>query len=489
MAGIGPVESISSSTSLVSKGIFWSISQNEPNVFIPQNFSHVKDDSVHYPHKILDDVRGTVWFMKDRELGLPYIYINLLILSPCVNKDPKEKLKSIVYSKVLSESLRDVADMAGEAGLTFGVERNDRGIATYFAGYSDKMFVLFKNVLDALSCDLKDNDLLNKIKRSLKSDYLELEQGTSYAVATYYKYDLMHKNNINYSKYIKMIDGVTLKDVNLTRKNIFKRFAVESYVYGNLNATDAEKIVDDLFNKFNPEKLDIAERPKDFIIKNPRGSRNSYALKCKAADSCWTSYFDFGHRHIRLSAVIQLGFGFLKGFFFDQMRNKKKLGYVVESRLDFFEHVLGISFTVCSEFFDTFLISTQAKKVFNDFIAYLDSLSEQELESSRNSLIAGISKNNRTIEVWMSEIVLTAAVKGDPDYGKKLCAEIATVTRQELIEVFYSNLCGSDSTSISVYANGTNSKHKKDLKKGIKDTGELFMDDVFQFKDGATFYQ
>ena len=78
----------------------------------------------------------------------------------------------------------------------------------------------------------------------------------------------------------------------------------------------------------------------------------------------------------------------------------------------------------------------------------------------------------------MSEIVLTSVVNGDPDYGKKLCAEIATVTRQELIDVFYSNLCSSNSTSISIYANGVNSKYKKsfktDMKNFVKDDSDFY---------------
>ena len=458
------------------------ISYPGPNCLVPEDFSHVKDDGIHYPRKIVDGPKGTVWFMSDWELGLPHVYINLLILSPCVNKSPKDKLSSILYAKMLNESLRDVADMAGEAGLTFGIERSDRGIAVYFAGYSNKIFDLYKKVLDAFACDMKDKDLLGKIKRSLSSDYKELEHSSSYAVAQYYKYDLMHKTNINYLKYFKMIDAVQLKDINSVRRDVFKQFAVESYIYGNINSQEAIKIVDGFFERFDPKELPSAERPKDRIIKNPRGSSYSYSLNCKTDDSCWASYYDFGRRNIRLSAVIQLGFGFLKGFFFNEMRNKKNLGYLVESRLDFFEHVLGISFAVCSDSSDTATISKEAKNVFKAFIEYLEFISEEELKSSRESLIAGISKNNRTIEEWMSEIVLTAAVNGDPDYGKKLCVEIGQVTRTELLEVFSSSLCGTGLTAINVCANGRGSKNKKTLE-------ETVIADIYAYKRSVDFYQ
>ena len=452
-----------------------------PNVFIAEDFSHVKDDGVHYPKKIADDSKGIIWFMNDWQLGLPYTYINLLILNTDVNAGPKEKLNSIIYTKMLNESLGDISDMAGEAGLAFGIERSDRGIATYFAGYSDKILVLFRKVVEVLSSDLNDNDLLVRVKKNLKSDYAQLDKDTSYSVAQYYKYDLIHKTNINYLDYLKLIDDVSLADINSIRKAVFSKFAVESYIYGNISAEQAIELVNGLFKTFKPKELCASDKPKDLIVKCPRGSSNSYSVQCKSNDSCWASFFDFGQRDIRLSAVIQLGFGFLKGFFFDQMRNKRNLGYVVESRLDFFEHVLGISFVVCSESNDALSISEQAGLVLKEFIPYLESLSISEIDSSRKSLIAGVSKNNKTIEEWMSELILTATVHGDPDYGKKLCKEIESVSVKELVSVFSSKLCGTDATSISVLVDGVGSKNKCN--------NHAVVTDMSKFKKEAAFYQ
>lgn len=453
-----------------------------PNLFISSDFTHIADDRLHFPRKIMDSERGVVWYLQDWELGLPHVYINLLLLSNTVNAGPKQKLSSILYCKFLNEMLRDISDMAGEAGLSFGIDRSDKGLAMYFAGYSEKIPVLFQEFVKLLGLKVDDDTALDKVKRSLKADYRELERSSSYSIAQYYRYDLMHSQNINYLEYKDLVDRISLQDLELIRKDILRELAVESYVYGNISSKDAMGLVDILFDQLGSSPLPLVRRPKDLIVKLPRPASFSFTENCAADDSSWTSYYDLGRRHIRLSAIVQLGFGFLKGFFFDQMRNKRKLAYIVESRLDFFEHVLGISFAVCSDKYGPFKLSFEAEEVFREFIPYLEGLSEEELCSSRASLIAGISKYNRTIEEWMSELVLTAAVKGDPDYGKKLCAEISTVTREELCETFSACLVGDRKAALNVHV-GHN------IKKVPKGRGFNVIEDISLYKRTTDTYQ
>jgi len=452
----------------------------EPNIFISTDFSHVVDDGIHYPRKIMDNDKGVIWFMQDWAMELPYLYVNLLLLSDLVNKDPKSKLMSIIFSKLFNESLRDIADMAGEAGLSFDVDRTDRGFSFYFAGYSDKLFTLIEAVTNAFSNNFGSQLEFNKIKRSLALDYKELSLAEPYPLVQYHKYDLMHKNNIHYTEYVGLLKKLELKDIELFHKKTLKHISVESFVYGNSSVKEVISIVEKLYLILGSNTMDVSKRPKDLIIKMPRGNSFYHYIKTKEQDAAWTSYFDFGARNIRLSAIIQLGFGFLKGFFFDQMRNNRGLGYIVESRLDFFEHVLGISFTVVSNKVHASKISKEAGIVFNDFIDYILKLSDEDLERSRASLIASVSKQNRTIEEWMTDVVLTSVVNGDPDYATKLCEHISKITKEELCDVFSQNLCGENRTSINVYA---------DTEFDEKEVSGIAIVDPKSYKNSSNVYQ
>lgn len=423
------------------------------NLFIPKDFTKISDDLEPLPHKVISDEKGVFWFVQSKD-ELPLAYINILILTKEVNNSPKSKLLSVLYTRLVEATLIDISDMAGEAGFSFGVERDDRGISLFFVGYSDKIDTLIKAVVEGLIHNFDDQALLDNIKSELLADYGNLLNGSSYDLAMYQKSNLVHVHNIHFSEYLDYLSNVTVEEINSLVNKMYKNIYLESHSYGNISPNKLISIRNLIFKSLNASTLASVMIPKDQIISLKDGQTLECNLQISSADNCWASFFEFGHRSLRLSATIQLGYVILEPFFFNYMRNKKQMAYVVETRLDFFEDILGLSFSVLSDKYDPEKIEQEAGKAFSKFIDELDNISEEQLCSNKKALINKIKKTNRTLEEWMSEVVLTAILRGDQQYGEKLATEIELLSIDDIKKVFCRTFNKETRKCISVKVSG-----------------------------------
>ncbi len=449
----------------------------EENRFVMDNPMIHEDDKKHtLPYRLINDKRGTAWFQQDSVLKLPMLYFNLLILTPVVNKDPFSKLLSIFYTRIVSEMLEETLDEAGEAGLSFGLDRDDRGISLFFSGYSQKMPLLFNNVLSTLKLHGLDDKMLQSVKEILRNDYLALENGSSFSLAQYFKYQLIHKNSIPYTEYMDLLDKVTIADINNFSKSIYDNISLESHIYGNISPSRVGELYNTVFNELSARCLNKKDIPRDAVMDYGEGNSYAYVVNTNSLDHCWSSFYQFGERTIRLSAIIQLGHMFLAPFFFGEIRGKKQLGYVAETRVEFFEKVLGLSFVILSDDNSSDTLAKEAESTLKDFLHYLENLPIDVFENNKRVLTERVNKNNRTLEDWMNDIFLTSIFKGDTDYAKKLSKEVAALSLKEVVQAFENALLGHKRASVSVYAGPYNLKPSK---------GETYINDIRVFKSKA----
>ena len=452
----------------------------ETNKFIMNEPVIYSDDKKNtLPYLLIDDKKGKAWFLQDNVLKLPMLYINLMILSKEVNKDPYSKLLSIVYVRSVSEALEETLDEAGEAGLSFGIDRDDKGIQLFFSGYSQKMPLLIKKVVSALKIKEIGTSVLNSIKNELKNDYFSLKEGSSLSLAQYFKYQLIHKNSIPFNEYIELIDKINTADLVEFVDRIYKNISIDSHIYGNVSPNEVTTLYDIVFTELEATELPNKDKPKDAVINYGEGNSFAYCVRTNSLDHCWSSFYQFGARSIKLSAVIQLGNMFLAPYFFDNIRGKKQLGYLAETRVEFFEKVLGVSFVILSDEKKPDELAGHAEQALRTFPKYLQNISKEVFENSKRNLVVRVNKNNRTLEDWMNDIFLTSVFDGDTQYAQKLAKEIMSLSIEDVSETFHKAFDDSTCSRMCVYASPAACKP---LKR------EVLIEDIMHFKKDAIFY-
>jgi secreted Zn-dependent insulinase-like peptidase len=429
------------------------------NKFIANSYKLIKDDNKTYPFKVIDNKRGEVWFVQDKKLKTPTAYVNFIIKTKKVNDTPFSKLLSIIYTRMVERNLFEIADEAGDAGLSFGIERDDRGISIFIIGFSEKIFLLYKEIINKLKTKFKSFKLLEEIKENLLHDYEELENSSSYNIAQYEKYNLMHESNIHKDFYFKFLKNVKILDINNFLKKLYKNIFLKAYVYGNLPKSFNQDILDYSFKALKSKTL--KEIPKDKVIYLNTPFNFYYLTRSKSPDHAMSNYFIFGKRSTHLSALIQIIYSFLKPMFLDYLRNKKNLAYVLDCRLDFFENVLGISFSVLSKNYNAYKLL----ETFEDFLIYfmkkINKVSTKQLIENKKSLINSVNKNNISVQDWMSDIILTSILKGNVNYVKELSCEIQKASLKDIVNLCEKSFNIKTRRAVTVFASRKSFKLEK----------------------------
>lgn len=416
------------------------------NKFLPKKIIYFKKDNIKYPHKIIDNSRGYIWFMNDYFLKTPSSYINFDIVAPVVNSSPKNRLLATLYIVVLLEKLKKVSDDAENAGLSFGIERIDRGISIFIFGFSTNILKLANSLIRSLK--LKEQDVKNLFLHSynfLKNSFAALNKMGTYEISKYELYNVLHKFNIHRREYKDL--NIDISNLNMFISKVFNRINLEFYIYGNISKNMAISFFENIYKILESKTL-VKPIKKDDI--NVPKYNMTYEIKGKDKTKSISMFIYFGKRSTRLSAIIQIGHIFFKNYLYEQFRNVLKLGYIVETKTDFYENSLGISLSVTSDKLTKRKLVKNIEHILNNFHIHLKKLTEEEFLKTKNSFKKRVLKNNITVNDWMNELVLTSVLNGDINYANSLVAEVDKLGIDELIFSYQNMLIRSTRKSHTV---------------------------------------
>ncbi len=430
-----------------------------PNKFIPSNLDILKNDANKEPYKIVDDKRGTFWFQQDRDFLQPKGSIYFLIQSDQVNASPRNKLLSILYTRALNESLNEWKYPIILAGLSFSVSRRNKGILVRFDGYSERMPVL----MESLFKKLKDIDInettFAALKTNLKREYVNADYDQAYR-QSFYQLDVMiDEATIHRDEYKHMVDDISLAEVKKFADVIYKEISFEAVGYGNLEGKELSKKVDDLYRFLGAKVLPKERWPKDDTIKLKNGKNPSFAFSSKANNHCWTYMVQFGPRTDKLNAILRVGSAFLEPMFYNEMRTKQQLGYIVFSGYNFQEKVLGMYYLIQSSEYPSQELANRANTWFAGAISQFGAMPEDKFETLKAGVIAKLKQKDKTLKERMSRMVFEALImKGVFQYSKKVLAAAEKLTKEDVITAFQNSFEPKKRAGFSIYYGATGSE-------------------------------
>ena len=139
-------------------------------------------------------------------------------------------------------------------------------------------------------------------------------------------------------------EEVTVESVSLFVSKLFERFHIEGLIYGNITRDEAMKVIDTFEAHFPKSKaISQAQQWRNREIQLTDGSNLLYDVTNSVHQTNGIRvYFQIGvddnGRHI---CLISLFLQIIKEKFFDELRTKQQLGYIVSSGCKTYLGVLG----------------------------------------------------------------------------------------------------------------------------------------------------
>ncbi|ODV83849.1 hypothetical protein CANARDRAFT_9139 [[Candida] arabinofermentans NRRL YB-2248] len=381
----------------------------EKNDFIATDFSLVekpKDESLKiiYPTLIKTNEHSKVWYKVNTKLGGPRSAVTLKFNLPGSTSTPLNSVLLALFIELLDDELNSVSYLASMAGLRYNFNVAREGISLDVNGFSHKLENLLDRVVDTLvgfcSPDDNDNVYWGKVREErfnvIREKMLRNLKNFGYSVP-YNQVGPMISGLINEGSWltddqIACYDAVSFKTLKNYASNLFTSCFIEFLFVGNYTKSQVINLTDVIETKLkNSITLTDSQFTRGRSLYLPNGEIFHYIKPNddpKNINSCIEIFLQLGEivqgrDRILAELVAQI----LHEPFFNRLRTREQLGYVVFSGLRETRTTFGLRLLVQSERSTNYL-SGRIEKFLKKMDHTIGSMSEAEFTKQVEAVIS-----------------------------------------------------------------------------------------------------
>ena len=384
------------------------------NKFYPKNLDilPISENVPIYPEKIMDTENCRVWFLQDNIFKLPKGKIKVqfkFVKNLCNNSIIKNMTISHLLKKLIKLEINEMLYMASEANVKFKIKIYYNKLEIMIEGYNDSL----KRGLQELLTKIQSID----INTEKHKETLELHKNEFIKKRSNFFLDKSYKVNLDYMKRLLILPSIDLKnlldylsnaklsleDLISFKNNMLLETQSTWLIQGNLKKETSLEIVE-MTNKLL--KVDINKKitnsfyePRTVKLEN----NINYIYRFKnpnkeEKDSSLCSVYQCGLLYGEEKQYFQILYSYLKDKFYDTLRTKETLGYIVtltNTSLNENIHLIGI---IQSSKKDPEYCSSRVRSFFNEKEKEIKEISDEEFNSYLKSRILFESKKDRDLD-------------------------------------------------------------------------------------------
>uniref|UniRef100_A0A8C1MA01 Nardilysin a (N-arginine dibasic convertase) n=1 Tax=Cyprinus carpio TaxID=7962 RepID=A0A8C1MA01_CYPCA len=363
------------------------------NKFIATDFALKTSDcpDTEYPVRIMNNDRGCLWYKKDNKFKIPKAYVRFHLISPVVQKSPKNLVLFDLFVNILVHNLAEPAYEADVAQLEYKLVAGEHGLVIKVKGFNHKLPLLFNLIVDYLADFSAAPDVFSMFEEQLKKTYFNILIKPEKLGKDVRLLILEHSRWSTIQKYQAVLDGLSVDELMEFVSSFKSELYAEGLVQGNFTSTESMGFLQYVTNKLQFKKLSV-EVPVLFrVVELPQ---KHHLCKVKSlnkgdANSEVTVYFQSGPKNLREHTLMELLVMHMEEPCFDFLRTKETLGYHVYPTCRNTSGVLGFSVTVETQAtkFNTELVETKIEEFLVSFGEKMNSLSDEAFKTQVTALV------------------------------------------------------------------------------------------------------
>lgn len=368
---------------------------------------------------------------------------------------------SELFVRLLNDHLNSMLYTASLGGLDFAISKRSRGIAFQLTGYSDKQGLLLKSVMDTFRNPVFDETRFNLVKAQWidelqnadkQSPYLQLMQDLPVVLAHGYW---------NRQEYLKVLQSMSLQDVQQYELEFTKTIVADVLVYGNFYQAEALKLAQVIENTLNLEAARLPDVPARVVELPPVAEPFLYVDDMQHSDAGLVKYFQAPGDDMEQQAHMLLLSQVIKSAFFQALRTEQQVGYIVNAAYLPMARVPGIAFLVQSPTHGVGDINKRVEDFIQAYFSFVSSQDDAWFEQQRQAVLTQLEEKphnlvEQSMEFWGN---MTLGYTGFNQRALQAAA-LKKMTRQELVDTYRSTLIDKNRRQLLLVSPG---------KIGIKD--------------------
>ena len=265
-------------------GKFFGLDFPKKNQFIPKDFTIFPQTGpknpnpcedparllTSFPIQIWDNEKSCLWFHQDDQFLLPKIKGSMTIYCGMLGglEDHRQKLLASVWKSLLNEFCSDVTYAADCAEFHIGFGVDNTHLVVSFAGYSDSLESIFKNVVRLLGDffeSVKKPERVEQILENLVKNYRNRGLNPAQSQASYWLSQIKYSDAKTDKKMIKIAEAMDIHaEFSKFNQNFLRKTYTRYFIGGNIQQSAAST----LFQTFESDlssmiqKLDKSGTPE-----------------------------------------------------------------------------------------------------------------------------------------------------------------------------------------------------------------------------------
>jgi len=478
-----------------------------PNQYIASNFDIYCDDTKNadeistVPVVIKDTKQHKVWFKMDDYFKKPKLCVKLRVISPKLIDTVTSRNYTELINEILDDGLAVYTYAFEEANVFYKIFTEDDALIFSFNGYNDKLYKLVETVLKFFSelkiSKEKYNINYEKMKRDIESKKKSQPYKHSMAMEAYMlESDTFRpidiENDFN--------SNITYEGILKHYKEMFKTIFVETLIYGNINKNTADiyiNYIDKYLIKKSQNVYDyklIKSKRKGLLKLPQKGNEYQLRFKCPNKDeinSCITNKYFYCVDTYKDNAIMKIFTHLIDSPFYDDLRTKKQLGYIVWSYSDNTSSYLNVGVDIQGNKVDPANMDKEIEAFFDSFIDdILNKMDDETFEINKKSVINNLLIKPKTIHAqnkrYWGEM---DKYRYQFERRKHMAKEIKKLTKKD-VELFYNTYISRKSNKrlkVSIQVHG----NKHEIPTNNDDTTKIVYltpNDVLKIRDKCGYY-
>ena len=384
------------------------------NKFCPKNLEifPTGENAPKYPEIILDERNCKVWFLQDNIFKLPKGRLKAefkFVQNLNYNSELKNRAISHILKKIIKLELNEILYLASEAEFECKIKIYYNKLEFRIEGFNDSLKDGLEEILTKIKtfeiCPEKHKELLDLQKKEFIKKRKNFFYDKSYEVNIDYYKRLLSCPNIDLRELIDYLTNteITIEDLVLFKKNMFKETESKWLIQGNFKKETALEIVNMTNKIFNIDTKTKITKPLNSSRAVQLKENTNYIFRFlnpnkEEKDSSISAIYQFGQLLGEDYEYFKLLYSFLSDRFYDTLRTKETLGYVVYAgtfKVNEIHHFVGIiqsskkSPEYCSE---------RIRNFFKEKEKEIKEISDEEFNSHLKSRMVTETKKDRDLD-------------------------------------------------------------------------------------------
>jgi len=458
------------------QGQFDELSLPVKNPFIPDTLDLIATTEQVKPVLLVDTGVMNVWHYSNTSFGVPRVYVQVSLDHAQKSNAHDTAIESLYY-RLMTEQLNELNSYAGTAGLGFSISNGGRGALIEFGGFSDKLTTLAQKVLPQLRKPEFSQEQFERVRTTLQRHLANQEKQVPYHRLGVDLSQLLIEGSISNGQLLEASKNITADEVRALPVKLFADVKAQILVGGNITEEQTRNFVSLLNNELQLTESLVPVILGEKIAKLPVSEINTiYVESLPHPDTAVIRYYQGRNDSVQERALFSMLAAMLHQPYYQDLRTKQQLGYVVGASNITLDTTPGLGFLVQSPSASAAEVNAATDKFLPGFQQTLEVMSEDEFSHQRQAQVVKYQEKPKNLSAQVGEFwdALRADYHGF-DKEKEFVEAIRALTLPEMQSAF-KELFMDSPRSLMVVSPGK--------KQGIEAT----VSDSKEFQSGKEFY-